>query len=161
MKILVADDDALIRRLLQALLSKLGHEVELVEEGHAALKALETTPPPQLAILDWVMPGLTGLEVCKKLRAKHTRSRTYVILLSAKADKQDAIAGLDAGADDYLPKPFDPMTLLARLRVAQRIITFQQELQTHIAEMETLLQRYNLLGEMFGKQGRGSESLRP
>jgi phosphoserine phosphatase RsbU/P len=158
MKILVADDDALIRRLLSALLTKLGHEVETAEDGDAAWKALENSNPPAMAILDWVMPGLSGIEVCKKLRSHPAKSRTYVLLLSAKAEKQDVIAGLDSGADDYLPKPFDPMALMARLRVAQRIIAYQQELQKHIGEMETLLQRYNLLGEMFGKHGRSGEA---
>src|SRR4026207_1387300 len=114
MKVLVADDDALIRRLLLALLPKLGHEVEVVEDGHAALKALESSAPPAMAILDWVMPGVNGVEVCKRLRAHPGKSRPYVLLLSAKAEKQEMIVGLDAGADDYLVKPFDPMALLAR-----------------------------------------------
>src|SRR5213594_2560950 len=157
MKILVADDDMLIRRLLLALLGKLGHEVAAVEDGYAAWKALDCPDPPALAILDWVMPGVHGLEVCKRLRARHAKSRTYVLLLSAKSEKHDVIAGLDAGADDYLIKPFDPMALLARLRVAQRIIAYQQDLQAHIGEMERLLQRHNLLGEMFGKQGRAAD----
>jgi CheY-like chemotaxis protein len=161
MKVLVADDDALIRRLLLALLGKLGHEVEVVEDGHAALKALEGPSPPVLAILDWVMPGVNGVEVCKRLRAHPAKSRPYVLLLSARAEKQEMIAGLDAGADDYLVKPFDPMALLARLRVAQRIISYHQELQQNIAAMEDLLQRHNLLGEMFGKQGRGAEAAAP
>jgi CheY-like chemotaxis protein len=158
MKILIADDDALIRRLLTALLTKLGHEVETAEDGEAAWKALENPTPPPMAILDWVMPGLNGVEVCKKLRSHPAKSRTYVLLLSAKTNKVDIIAGLDSGADDYLPKPFDPMALMARLRVAQRIIAYQQDLEQHIAEMETLLKRYNLLGEMFGKHGRMPEA---
>ncbi len=158
MKVLVADDDALIRRLLMALLNKLGHEVEVAENGLVAWKALDTETPPALAILDWVMPGLDGVEICRKLRASPRKTRTYVLLLSAKAEKQEVIAGLDAGADDYLVKPFDPMSLLARLRVAQRIIAYQGELQQNIGEMEELLQRHNLLGEMFGKQSRLAEA---
>jgi CheY-like chemotaxis protein len=158
MKILVADDDALIRRLLEALLTRLGHQVEQVEDGDAAWKALQSSTPPPLAILDWLMPGLSGPDVCKKLRALNPKSRTYVLLLSAKSDKKDVIAGLDAGADDYLVKPFDPMSLLARLRVARRTIAYQQDLQQHISDMEQLLQRHNLLGEMFGKHGRGIAS---
>src|SRR5262245_18048176 len=154
MKILVADDDALIRRLLVALLTKLGHEVDAVEEGCAAQKALEVADPPDLAILDWIMPGINGVEICRKLRARNAKSRTYLLLLSAKADRNDVISGLDAGADDYLVKPFDPMSLLARLRVAQRTIDYQQELQQHIVDMQALLKRYNLLAELFSKQGR-------
>lgn len=158
MKVLVADDDALIRRLLVALLNKLGHEVEQVEDGKAALKALEVPIPPSMAILDWVMPGMNGVDVCRKLRANPGKARPYILLLSAKADKQDIISGLDAGADDYLVKPFDPMSLLARLRVAQRLISYQEELQRNISGMEILLHRHNLLGEMYGKQHRQAES---
>ena len=158
MLILIADDDPLTRRLLQALLTKLGHEVQMANDGETAWKILEGTDAPAMAILDWMMPGLTGPEVCKRLRANPGRSRPYVILLSAKSEKQDVIAGLDAGADDYLPKPFNPMELLARLRVAQRIISYHQDLQKHIGDMEMLLQRHNLLGEMFGRQGRGGMS---
>jgi CheY-like chemotaxis protein len=159
MKVLVADDDALIRRLLMALLNKLGHEVQQVEDGPAAWKALDVPIPPSMAILDWVMPGMNGVDVCRKLRANPGKTRPYVLLLSAKADKQDVISGLDAGADDYLVKPFDPMSLLARLRVAQRIIAYQQELQQHISGMEILLHRHNLLGEMYGKQHRQADSM--
>jgi len=158
MKILVADDDALIRRLLLALLNKLGHEVVAVEDGLAAWKALDTEAPPVLAILDRVMPGMDGVEVCRRLRASPRKTRPYVLLLSAKAEKQEVIAGLDAGADDYLLKPFAPMSLLARPRVAQRIITYQSELQQNIGAMEDLLQRHNLLGEMFGKQSRFTDA---
>lgn len=157
MNILVADDDALIRRLLLALLTKLGHEVQAVDDGFAAWKALDVDNPPALAIMDWVMPGMDGVEVCRKLRASPRKTRPYVLLLSSKSEKQEVIAGLDAGADDYLVKPFDPMALMARLRVAQRIITYQQELQDNISAMETMLQRHNLLGEMFGKQSRSGD----
>src|SRR5689334_20428641 len=161
MRVLIADDDQLIRKLLQTLLNKLGHEVECAPDGDAALRCLEQVDPPPLAILDWVMPGLTGPEVCKRLRGLKHRSRTYVLLLSSKADKDEVVVGLDAGADDYLVKPFNPMELLARLRVAQRTISYQQELQKNIDDMQMLLQRYNLLGEMFGKQGRGAEAESP
>jgi len=157
MKILVADDDALIRRLLHSLLTKLGHEVVAAEDGNAALKAFEGQSPPPLAIIDWVMPGLNGVEVCKKIRTMGLKPRPYVLLLSAKSDKQEIITGLDAGADDYLVKPFDPMALMARLRVAQRIIDYEQELHQSIGAMEALLQRHNLLGEIFGKQSRAAE----
>ncbi len=158
MRVLIADDDQLIRKLLQTLLIKLGHEVESTQDGEAALRALDQPDPPPLAILDWVMPGLTGIDVCRRLRQLKNRSRTYVLLLSSKSDKVDVVAGLDAGADDYLVKPFNPMELLARLRVAQRTISYQHELQANIDEMQRLLERYNLLGEMFGKKGRPAEA---
>lgn len=158
MKVLVADDDALIRKLLIALLTKLGHEAEAVENGDSAWSVLEGPNPPELAILDWMMPGLNGPELCRRLRSLGGRKRTYVLLLSAKGDKQEIISGLDAGADDYLVKPFDPMALLARLRVAQRILAYQRELQQQITEMEALLHRHNLLGEMYGRHGRGKST---
>ncbi len=157
MRVLIADDDQLIRKILHSLLTKLGHEVESTQDGEAALRALDQPEPPPLAILDWVMPGLTGIDVCRRLRQLKNRSRTYVLLLSSKSEKVDVVAGLDAGADDYLVKPFNPMELLARLRVAQRTISYQQELQANIDEMQRLLQRYNLLGEMFGKKGRTAD----
>lgn len=158
MKVLVADDDALIRRLLLTLLTKLGHEVQMAEDGHDAWKALDVPIPPALVIMDWVMPGLNGVDVCRKLRASPGKNRPYVLLLSAKSEKQEVITGLDAGADDYLVKPFDPMSMLARLRVAQRIIAYQEELQRNIASMEIMLHRHDLLGEMYGKQHRQPEA---
>ncbi len=158
MKVLVADDDGLVRRLLLTLLTKLGHEVQMAENGHEAWTALDVSNPPALVIMDWVMPGLNGVDVCRKLRANPGRNRPYVLLLSAKSEKQEVITGLDAGADDYLVKPFDPMSMLARLRVAQRIIAYQDELQRNIANMEVLLHRHNLLGEMYGKQHRQPEA---
>ncbi len=158
MKVLIADDDQLIRKLLQTLLNKLGHEVECAPDGDAALRVLEQPDPPPLAILDWVMPGLTGVDVCRRLRHLKPRSRTYVLLLSSKANTEEVVTGLDAGADDYLVKPFKPMELLARLRVAHRTISYQQELHATIDDMQRLLERYNLLGEMFGKHGRANEA---
>ncbi|HXG48505.1 MAG TPA: response regulator transcription factor [Methylomirabilota bacterium] len=153
MKILIAEDDLIARKVLRAFLEKSHYEVEAVENGEAALKALSAPEAPHVAILDWMMPLMTGPQVCAKLRAAVRGIRPYIMLLSAKGDKQDIATGLDAGADDYLTKPFNPLELLARLRVAKRTIDYQLELQKHISELETLAQRYNLLGEIVGQQG--------
>jgi len=116
-RVLIADDDRISCKLLGGLLTKWGYEVEVVHDGDDALRELVKPDAPQLAILDWMMPGLDGIEVIKKLRATHRESATYVLLLTSKGQKEDLLRGLDAGADDYLKKPFDAQELRARLRV--------------------------------------------
>jgi len=156
MKILIAEDDLIARKVLRTFLEKSQYEVVPVEHGQAALDALLAPDGPNIAVLDWMMPKLSGPQVCTKLRAASPKIRPYVMLLSARTEKQDIAAGLDAGADDFLPKPFNPVELLARLRVAERTIHYQTEVQRHVEELELLAQRYNLLGEIIGKQGNGT-----
>jgi two-component system cell cycle response regulator len=127
-KILVADDDALSRKLLGSLLTKWGYDPEIVDNGLDAQRALRRDGAPRLAILDWMMPGLDGLEVVKELRHADSAAYTYVLLLTSKGQKEDFLAGLDAGADDYLKKPFDAQELRARLRVGSRILELQNKL---------------------------------
>jgi len=148
MKILVADDDRIARKVLRALLEEAGFEVETVEDGRHALAALVSPHPPHVAILDWMMPVLSGPEVCAKLRTARLKIRPYVLMLSSKTDKNDIVAGLDAGADDYLSKPFNLGELLARLRVANRVIEYEVEVQKHVEELEELTRRHQLLGEL-------------
>lgn len=152
MKILVADDDQASRRLVAAFLSRADHDVVAVESGEAVLEIMVNPEPPAIAIIDWVMPGMSGPDVVTKLRNMPFRVRPYVILLSAKNDKASVAEGLDAGADDFLSKPFNPLEMLARVRVAERTLRVQVELQEHIEELEALAQRYNLLGELIGRQ---------
>jgi DNA-binding response OmpR family regulator len=152
MKVLIADDDAVCRNVLTMLLRKAGHEVTVFEDGATALAALKSPGAPQVAILDWMMPNLSGVEVCAELRASNLKQRTYVIMSSALTSKSDIVAGLDAGADDYLPKPVNAAELMARFRVAGRIIQYQHEMQGHIDELESMVGRYNLLGQMVAQQ---------
>ena len=152
MKILVADDDHASRRLVAAFLQRADHEVVAVESGEAALETMLGAEPPSIAIIDWVMPGMSGPDVVMKIRNFAFRIRPYVILLSSKNDKASVAEGLDAGADDFLTKPFNPLEMLARVRVAERTLTVQLELQRHIDDLEALAQRYNLLGELIGHQ---------
>src|SRR5215831_8944813 len=131
MRILIADDSIVSRHMLDVTLRKWGFEVVTASDGEDAWKALRGDNPPRIAILDWVMPGLTGPEVCKRVR-EHSRDSesayTYLLLLTSKSQREDLIEGLESGADDYLTKPFDQHELKVRLRAGARIIDLQREL---------------------------------
>jgi two-component system cell cycle response regulator len=130
-KILVAEDDPVSRRLLEVTLSKWGYEVVICADGQAAWDVLKAPDAPQLVILDWMMPRLDGLQVCKNVRNPDERSAepyVYIILLTAKSQKTDMVIGLEAGADDYLTKPFDAQELRMRLRAGRRILDLLDEL---------------------------------
>jgi two-component system cell cycle response regulator len=127
--ILVADDDAVSRRLLQATLERWGYEVVVAEDGARAWEILQEEAAPQLAILDWMMPGLDGLQICRKVRSLGEQHYVYLLLLTAKSEKEDLVKGLDAGADDFLTKPCDAQELRARLRAGIRILELQETLR--------------------------------
>jgi predicted signal transduction protein with EAL and GGDEF domain len=126
-RILVADDDTLTRRLLQKALQQAGYEVVAVENGRMALESLSSKVRPRLALLDWLMPGLNGLEVCRETRRHSEDPYIYIILLTSRTSKEDVVRGLEAGADDYLTKPFDLEELKARLRCGERILKLQDK----------------------------------
>ena len=127
-RILIAEDDPVSRRLLEVFLAKWGFEVVVATNGTDALQFLERMDAPRLAVLDWMMPGLEGVQVCQKLRANTDRPYVYVLLLTARAQKEDLLHGLECGADDYLTKPFDAQELRARLHVGQRVLDLQDRL---------------------------------
>jgi two-component system, cell cycle response regulator len=130
-KILVAEDDPVSRRLLEVTLSKWGYEVVTCADGQAAWDVLQAPDAPQLVILDWMMPLLDGLQVCRNVRNPAERPAepyVYIILLTAKSQKTDMVTGLEAGADDYLTKPFDAQELRMRLRAGRRILDLLDEL---------------------------------
>ena len=122
MKILVADDDAASRRALEVTLRKWDYEVTTAADGEQAWEILQAAEAPRLAILDWMMPGMDGVEVCRRLRRQSREPYSYILLLTARDDMQDVVQGLDSGADDYLTKPFDPEELRARLRTGRRLL---------------------------------------
>ena len=122
MKILIADDESATRRLVEALLTKVEHEVVVARDGNEAWEILQRPDAPQLAILDWMMPGMDGIKVCHMLREREGGGYTHIIMLSAKNEIRDLVAALNAGADDYLSKPFDPDELHARVRAGERAI---------------------------------------
>jgi two-component system cell cycle response regulator len=135
MKILVAEDDPVTRLLLKTSLEKWQYDVTLTSDGVQARDVLLGKEAPKLAILDWMMPGIDGVDVCRELRKRDAGSYIYVLLLTSKSTKRDLLTGLESGADDYLIKPFDLLELQARLWSGQRIITLQDQL---IAARETL-----------------------
>ena len=126
--ILIAEDDPIFRRLLQSRLQTWGYRVIAAEDGTQAWELLQQANTPDLLILDWMMPGLDGIELCRRMREKQNDRYPYILLVSGKDEKQDVVAGLEAGADDYLTKPFDVGELRARLRAGKRILSLQQEL---------------------------------
>ncbi len=128
MRVLIADDSATSRAMLRKSLAKWGYEVVMAENGAEALDILERPDAPSMAILDWVMPHLTGPEVCKKVRETRREPYTYILLLTSKNSKDETIEGLEAGADDYIVKPFDQQELSVRLRAGKRIIDLQLSL---------------------------------
>jgi len=140
MKILIAEDDSTSRRILEAALTKWGHDIVSVADGAEAWEKLQDADAPKLAILDWIMPSIEGVEICRKLREnkKDKEQYTYLILLTSKGSKENIISGMEAGADDYVVKPFDQHELRVRIRAGQRIVQLQSELLA--AKQDLLLQ---------------------
>lgn len=130
MQVLVAEDDELTRRSLEILLRKWGYQSIAVENGAQAWEVLEGSNAPRLLVLDWHMPGLDGLELCRRIRERSTHSLAYVIILTAQEGRGGMLASLQAGADDYVSKPWDSEVLRARLAVGQRILRLHEELET-------------------------------
>ena len=142
---MIAEDDAVSRRVLEATLVKWGYEVVVTTDGQQALEALTHPEAPSLAVLDWMMPGLDGSEVCRRVRQTVGDRLLYLILLTAKGRKEDIVEGLTAGADDYVVKPFDRAELKARINVGERILRLQAELATRVKELELALSKVKLL----------------
>ena len=136
--ILVAEDSVVIQTVLRSMLIHWGYEVILAADGLDALHILEKPGAPSLAIVDWMMPGLQGTELCRRLRATAREPYTYVVLLTSRSDAKDIVEGLEAGADDYLTKPFHAQELRARIRAGSRIVRLQEEL---LAAREDLRER--------------------
>jgi diguanylate cyclase (GGDEF)-like protein len=132
---LVADDDAVSRRLMEKILTQSGYEVVTVADGRGALDALTHKDGPRMALLDWMMPGIDGPEVCREIRARQEGSYVYLTLLTSRQDRTDVIQGLEAGADDYLVKPCNPEELKARLRTGLRILILEDKLVEAREEM--------------------------
>jgi phosphoserine phosphatase RsbU/P len=139
MRILIADDDPVSRRLLQITLINWQFEVIVVNDGHEAWQILQSEDAPLLVILDWMMPGLDGLELCRQVRQTPTLPSVYLILLTSRGKREDIIEGLYAGADDYITKPFDVHELRARVQVGARVLGLQTELAQRVKELEIAL----------------------
>jgi DNA-binding response OmpR family regulator len=136
-RILVAEDDAVSRELICTRLTKWGYEVTATQNGTEAMTALREKGAPSLAILDWMMPGMDGLEVCRRIR--ESGKRAHIILLTARAAKESLVEGLESGADDYLVKPFDKNELFARVKVGLRVLGLETLLADRVKELESAL----------------------
>jgi sigma-B regulation protein RsbU (phosphoserine phosphatase) len=136
MEILIAEDDPVSRRVLEKTLIKWGYNVLVTEDGDQAWDTLKDCSGPSFVVLDWMMPGIDGTEVCRRIRNLKQKSYTYVILLTAKDKQSDIIKGLEAGADDFVVKPFDSDELKSRLQVGKRIINLEENLASKITEIQ-------------------------
>lgn len=145
MQIIIADDDSVLRWLLRASLTRVGHEVIEVADGKAAWEIIQRERI-QLVITDWVMPSLDGVELIRRIRAANIPTYTYIILLTAKSEKEEIIEGLEAGADDYLTKPFDPGEMLARVAIGERILNLETRLREYKDQLEILATHDSLTG---------------
>jgi DNA-binding response OmpR family regulator len=141
MRVLVAEDDPVSERLLEVTLEGWGYRPVLTRTGTEALRALRGDDPPAVAILDWMMPELDGVEVCRRIRAEPPPAPPYLILLTAKGRREDLVAGLAAGADDYVVKPFDREELQARLLVGVRVARLQLALAERVRALEEAVGR--------------------
>jgi len=144
MKILIAEDERISRRILGKTLAKAGHQVIAVEDGIKALDLLKKEPPDML-ITDWMMPNLDGLELCRRVRSFDLPGYVYIILWTALTQKENIINGLDAGADDYITKPFDKTELLARVRAGERIVNLESSLRQKNKKLKEALDQVNQL----------------
>lgn len=127
MKILIVDDDRTSRMMLRAILEKWQFEVVEADNGYAAWSILSEEDYPRLLIIDWMMPGMTGLELCRKISHEHNRQQFYVLMLTARGERQDLIEGLNAGADDFTSKPWNNEELHARINVGCRMLQLQEQ----------------------------------
>lgn len=170
MKILIADDSIVSRHLLEATLRKWGYEVMVACDGAEALQLLQREDAPSLIILDWMMPGMTGVEVCRRIRERDGEPYTYILLLTSKSQKEDLIEGMEAGADDYITKPFDQNELQVRLRAGTRLVDLQSQLlkaredlrdQATRDSLTRLWNRSSILSELGRELARSKREVRP
>ena len=145
LKTLVADDVAAIRDLLARMLEKWGYQVQVAEDGQQALEILRGPDPPQIAIVDWMMPKVEGIDLCRQIRQNPGPRLQYMIILTGRDSKEDVAAALDAGADDYITKPFSDLELRARIQAGERIVKLSNELSQRFEDLQRSLQRVNML----------------
>ncbi len=144
-RVLIADDDRVGSTMLKRSVERLGHDVVVAHDGAEAWQRIGEDDTIAIAIVDWMMPGVTGLELCARIRQDEARAHMYVIMLTARTARADVVTGIEAGADDYLTKPFDPDELRVRLNAGVRIATLQQRLAARVVELQSALARVRQL----------------
>jgi len=145
MKILIAEDEIVTQRLLENSLKKWGYEIIGAADGEETWQKFKCDDSPQLVLLDWMMPEMSGIDICRKIRSEKTDPYTYIILLTIKGSEKDIASGFDAGADDYIIKPFNALELKARLKVGERIINLQNRLSEKVEELKEVLSKVKQL----------------
>ena len=153
MRILIADDNLVFQTVLRVMLSQWGYEVVVANDGDEAWRLLQSPTGPRLAILDWVMPGLDGLEVCRRVRAGNPSPYIYILMLTAKTSSEDLVTAMEAGADDYISKPLKSAELRARLRAGFRILELEER-RLHAGQTPFLVST----PDFFHFQARANES---
>ncbi|MFT4812210.1 MAG: diguanylate cyclase (GGDEF)-like protein [Oleispira sp.] len=170
MKILIAEDDPTSRIILVAMVTEWGYEPFPVEDGAQALSVLQTNDAPRLLLLDWEMPEINGLALCRKIREKDTSDPPYIILLTGRSNTEDIVTGLKVGANDYISKPFENTELKARLQVGERMLGLQDELnrakeamaiQANYDELTELMNRRAVMNALTNEIARSKRNLQP
>lgn len=145
MKLLVAEDDLTSNLMLREIFEKWGYDVICADNGDDAWAILQKSDAPKIAVLDWVMPGLHGVEICRKIKKQKEPNPPYLIILTGKACKEDIVEGLESGGDDYITKPFDENELRARIRVAVRMVEIQENLNQNVNELRKAMDEIKVL----------------
>ena len=145
MRALIADDDRTTALLVTRALERCQLAVTAVHDGTAAWEILAGADPPQIAVLDWMMPGVDGPDLCRRVRAERSGANLYIILVTSRETRADVVSGLDAGADDYIVKPFDVDELCARTRVGMRVVSLQMSLSRNVEQLQDALARVKQL----------------
>jgi DNA-binding response OmpR family regulator len=154
MRVLIVEDDLATRLYLAGLLAKWGYDVTSVDDGTSACEMLQQEDGPSLALLDWTLPGMDGVEICRRVRSRVRGRPVYLVLLTGRAQQADVVHGLEAGADDYLTKPFDHAELRSRLRVGERVLEMTEQLQARVSELVQALGRVKQLEAMVAASSR-------
>src|SRR5258708_7250089 len=160
---LAAEDNPVFLSMLRTLLTKWGYRAVMARDGNEAWHVLEWEEAPRLAVLDWMMPGVDGVEICRRLRSLNREPYIYILLLTARTESQDLIEGMDAGADDYLTKPFNAHELRVRLRAGRRILDLQDALREQATHdgLTGLLNRNSILEKLDEEVSRGARGMEP
>ena len=149
MKLLIVDDERIIRTIFSSMVQEWDYEVMLAADGEQAWELIESVDEPLIVLLDWIMPGIDGVEMCKRIKQSKNASRTHVIMLTVKSGMEDMVAGFEAGADDFLVKPVDHRELGSRLSVGKRILQYQYDLeQRNLELMATKKVMEKIMGEL-------------